>query len=120
MNFRRIKYNRFIPQMIKPIAFFSGLLLFVISCESTEKVKETISEEHVALLGTWHEVDSTGTVVWSFDRHEVKWEGFSHFYEVSGDSLIISGVVYQIVEQSDSIMKILKLNGKPCTLNRKD
>ena len=106
--------------MVKPVVIFGGLLLFLISCEPTETEKETISEEHVALLGTWQETDSTETVVWNFDRYEVKWKGYTHYYKVSGDSLIISGLVYPRLEQSDSTLKILKLNGKPCTLNRKD
>ncbi|MFK7785729.1 MAG: hypothetical protein AB8B56_11470 [Crocinitomicaceae bacterium] len=94
--------------------------MFLISCESVEKEKETISEEHASLLGTWQEVDSSDTVVWCFDQNEVKWKGFTHYYKVTGDSLIISGLSYQILEQSDSTMKIRKLNGKPCMLNRKD
>ncbi len=106
--------------MVKPVGFFCGFLLFLISCESTETKKETISEEHIALLGTWQEADSSDTVVWKFDQTEVKWKGFTHHYKVTGDSLIISGLLYQILEQSDSTMKIRKLNGKPCILNRKD
>lgn len=97
-----------------------GFVLLLMSCESTETEKKTISKEHAALIGTWQENDSLDSIVWVFDQYEVKWKGFTHFYHVSGDSLIVSGLVYQIIEQSEEELKILKLNGKLCTLNRKD
>ena len=106
--------------MVRLAAIFSGLSLFLISCNTTETEKETISEEHASLIGTWQEGDSLDTTIWTFDQYEVKWKGFKHFYEVSGDSLIISGLVYQIVEHSDEQIQLLKFNGKPCTLNRKE
>ena len=79
-----------------------------------------VSKEHAALIGTWQQEDSLETIIWTFDQYEVKWKGFSHYYRVSSDSLIISGLVYQILEQSDKKMRMLKFNGKPCTLTRKD
>lgn len=97
-----------------------GFFLFLISCESTETEKETISKEHAALIGTWYEKDSLDSITWTFKQQEVKWKGFTHFYELSGDSLIISGLVYQIMQQSDERLELLKLNGKLCILNRKD
>ena len=97
-----------------------GFVLFLISCESTETNKEIISKEHAALIGTWQENDSLDSTIWVFDQQEVKWRGFRHFYRVSNDSLIISGLVYQILEQSHKKMKILMLNGKPCTLTIKE
>lgn len=97
-----------------------GFILFLISCESTETEKKTITKEHFALIGTWQEEDTLENTVWTFDLHEVKWKGFTHFYHVSNDSLIISGLVYHILEQSDSTIQLLKLNGKQCTLVRKD
>ena len=108
--------------MIKQLLFLFGFLLIVMSCESgeTEGEENPISEEHAALFGTWEEKDSTEKIIWEFERHELKWKGFTHFYEVSGDSLIISGLVYQITEQSEKKLKLLSLNGKPCTLNRKE
>lgn len=89
------------------------------ACESAPKVVREISDEHAALFGTWEEKDSVNHTIWVFDRYEVKWNGFTHVYEVSGDSLIISGMVYRIIEQSDKGMKIKRLNGKECILNRK-
>ena len=106
--------------MTRQLPIIIGFVLFLISCEITETEKNTISKEHAALIGTWQEEDTLGNIVWTFDQYEVKWKGFTHFYKLSSDSLIISGLVYQIVEKSDEEMKILKLNGKPCTLTRKD
>lgn len=103
--------------------FQLALLSFVvilISCESPQKEEPQISEEHAALIGTWQEKDSIKNTEWIFDRFEVKWNGFSHFYKVSKDSLIISGIVYQILEQSEKKMKIVTLNGKPSVLIRKE
>jgi len=97
-----------------------GIVLFLFSCETAEKEKvDLISKEHAALLGTWQENDSIENTTWVFDRYEVKWNGFSHFYTVSNDSLIISGMVYKIVNQSEKEMKLMKLNGKQCLLVKK-
>jgi len=120
LNIRRIKYERFITEKVRLLVFFCGLLLFLMSCDSAETEKDAISDEHAYLLGTWQEVDSSDTIVWNFDQNEVKWKGFTHHYEVAGDSLIISGLLYEILEQSDSMMRIQKLNDKACILNRKD
>ncbi len=90
------------------------------SCEPANTERGRISEDHASLFGTWRQVDSSDTVVWNFDQNEVKWKGFTHHYKLIGDSLIISGLLYYILEQSDSTIKIRKLNGKPCILNRKD
>lgn len=120
MNFIRIAYNTKTPSMTKQLSIIVAFVLILISCESTKTKKNTVSKEHADLIGTWQENDSLDTTIWVFDQYEVKWKGFKHYYRVSGDSLIISGLVYQILEQSDKKMKIMKLNGKPCTLNRKD
>lgn len=95
-------------------------IVSLVSCQTAEKDEvDTISKKHAALFGTWHENDSIGETTWIFNRYEVKWKGFSHFYTVSNDSLIISGMVYQIMDQSENKMKLMKLNGKPCTLIKK-
>lgn len=103
--------------------FLRVLLSFVVilfSCESTSTDVPQFSEEHTALIGTWQENDSVKNTTWVFDRYEVKWNGFSHLYTVSGDSLIISGIVYQIVDQSEKKMKLMTLNEKLCVLTRKE
>ncbi|MDG1331315.1 MAG: hypothetical protein P8P74_03235 [Crocinitomicaceae bacterium] len=122
-----IENRRGIPYLILKMTVKTSILVAFIlifsSCESTEtetKKRNLVSKEHAALIGNWQEEDSTETTLWSFDQYEVKWKGFTHAYRVSGDSLIISGMVYQIVEQSDKKMKILNLDGKPCILNRKE
>ena len=115
-----VKYPPLPLQMLKSPLILSSLLLFLIACETPETQEETISEEHAALLGTWQETDSSDTVIWTFDQYEVKWKGFRHYYEVSNDSLIISGLVNQIMEQSDEKIQFLTFDGKLCTLNRKD
>lgn len=100
-----------------------SVVLILVSCQSTETQPDPIIEEHAAFFGRWEEVKMDSTeekTTWSFDRYEVKWKGFSHFYDVSGDSLIISGMVYRILDQSEKEIKIVKLNGKPCTLIRKE
>lgn len=105
--------------MIKQLLFVIALVLLVVSCQSTETEENQISEEHAALFGTWEENNSVENMTWVFDRYEVKWKGFTHFYEVSGDSLIISGIVYRILEQSKKKMKLVTLDGKARTLTRK-
>ena len=97
-----------------------GFVLILMSCQTTQTEIDPISEEHAALFGTWQENDSIGKTTWVFDRYEVKWKGFSHFYTVSNDSLIISGMVYLILDQSKKKMRLMALNGNPCTLIRKD
>lgn len=97
-----------------------GLVFIYGSCQSTENERNPISEEHAALFGTWEEKDSIKNTTWVFDRYEVKWNGFSHYYKVSGDSLIISGIVYRITDLSEKNIKLMTLNGKPCLLNRKE
>lgn len=106
--------------MNKQLLFLFGFILILVACQSTETVENPISEEHAALFGTWEEKDSTENIIWEFDKSELKWKGFTHFYEVSGDSLIVSGMVYQIIEQSEQKMELVTLNGKPCTLVRKE
>ncbi len=105
--------------MKRQLLIVIGFILVLMSCQTTETEIDPISEEHAALFGTWQEKDSIEKTTWVFDRYEVKWKGFSHFYSVSNDSLIISGMVYQIVNQSEKEMEILKLNGKPCILIKK-
>ena len=95
-------------------------VLVVVSCQSTETEVNLITQQHAALFGTWQDNDTIENTTWVFDQYEVKWKGFSHFYKVSGDSLIISGMIYRILEQKDNQMKLLTLNGKPCTLIRKE
>mgnify|MGYP006232439215 CR=1 FL=1 len=108
--------------MIKQLSFLVGFVLILTACQEAEERKNPnlISKTHATLLGTWQEKDSTEAIFWTFDRYEVNWKGFSHFYDFSGDSLVISGLVYRILEQSDKKMKIMKLDGKECTLIRKD
>lgn len=99
------------------------LLSFVVilgSCASEPTNVPQFTKEHAGLFGTWEEKDSIKNTTWVFDRYEVKWNGFSHFYKVSGDSLIISGIVYRIMDQSEKKIKLMTLNGKPCLLNRKE
>lgn len=118
-----LRINYLTRIMTRHLPILVGFVLFLISCESTEKEevqRNLVSEEHAALIGTWQESDSLDSTIWTFDQYEVKWKGFTHVYRVSGDSLIISGMVYQILDQTDEKMKIVKLNGKPCTLTRKD
>ena len=106
--------------MTRQLPIIVGFVLFLMSCETAEKKKNTVTKEHAALIGTWQEEDTLENVIWSFDQYEVKRKGFTHFYHISSDSLIISGLVYRILEKSDRKMKILELNGKECTLIRKD
>jgi hypothetical protein len=115
-----VKYPPLPLQMLKSGLIFSSLLLFLIACETAETQEESIPENHAALLGTWQEADSSDTVIWTFDQYEVKWKGFRHYYEVSNDSLIISGLVHKIVEQKEEKIQFLTFDGKLCTLNRKD
>lgn len=105
--------------MIKQLLGILVLVLIFASCQSTETKENPISEEHAALFGTWQENDSIQNITWEFNQYELKWKGFTHFYQVSGDSLIISGIVYRILEQSKNEMKLVTLNGKQCTLTRK-
>ncbi|MCJ8291109.1 MAG: hypothetical protein HRT58_15945 [Crocinitomicaceae bacterium] len=100
-----------------------SFVLIIVSCQSIETELDPITEEHAAFFGTWEEQKmdkEEQKTTWTFDRYEVKWNGFSHFYKVSGDSLIISGMVYRILDQSEKEIKIVKLNGKPGTLIRKE
>ena len=96
-----------------------GFFLILTSCQTEEVKLDTISKEHAALFGTWQKNDSIGKTKWVFDRYEVKWKGFPHFYTVSNDSLIISGMVYRIMNQTEKEMNLMKLNGEPCTLIKK-
>jgi hypothetical protein len=115
--------DNLLPQKSMKWAVTLGFIFMLISCgsdQSEEKKRNLVSKEHAALIGTWQEEDSLKTTVWIFDQHEVKWKGFTHTYRVSGDSLIISGLVYPILEQSDKKIKLMNLEGKPVVLNRKD
>ena len=106
--------------MNRQLLIIIGFVLTFLSCQTTETQIDPISEEHAAFFGTWEENDSIEKTTWVFDRYELKWKGFSHFYKVSGDSLIISGLVYRILDQSEKEIKLTKLNGKPCVLVRKE
>ena len=114
--------DNLLPQKSMKWAVVMGLVLMLVSCgpEQSEEVKKNlVSKEHAALIGTWQEKDSLEITVWIFDQYEVQWKGFTHTYRVSGDSLIISGLVYTILEQSDKKIKLMNLEGKPFVLNRK-
>lgn len=106
--------------MNRQLLIVIGFVLILVSCQTTEMEINPISEKHAALFGTWQENDSIEKTTWVFDRYEVKWKGFSHFYNVSGDSLIISGMVYRILSQSEKEIQLMKFNGKQCKLNRKE
>jgi hypothetical protein len=106
--------------MKRQLLILITFVLLLVSCEMVETEVDPISEEQAALFGTWQGNDSIEKTAWVFDRYEVKWKGFSHFYKVSGDSLIISGMVYRILNQSEKEMKLMTLNGRPFTLIRKE
>jgi len=111
------------PKMSIAVTCIAAICWLITSCESKGKEEEKrnlVTKEHAALIGTWQEQDSLGGTTWIFDQYEVKWKGFRHYYRVSDDSLIISGVVYSILEQSDNQMKLKKVDGKPSTLIRKN
>jgi hypothetical protein len=94
------------------------LSFVLISCESGDSEVDPISKEHAALFGTWNESKGDENTIWVFERYEVKWKGFKHFYTVSGDSVLISGMAYQIVEQSEKEMTLMNPVGKKCRLVR--
>ena len=106
--------------MKKTLFIFFGIVLLAASCESSSPEVNPISEEHAALFGTWQEKEADTTITWLFERYEVKWKGFSHFYKVSGDNLIISGMVYRILNQSEKKMEIVDSNGNQCSLVRQE
>ena len=115
-----VKYTPLPLSMLRSVLIFNCLLILLIACETAQTQKELISQEHADLLGTWEQADSSDTVIWKFDQYEVKWKGFKHYYEVSNDSLIISGIVHQIVDKSDKQIQIMTFDGNRCSLNRKD
>lgn len=100
-----------------------GLGLMLGSCKDTNQPEEekerTITEQHAALLGDWQQDDSLSTR-WKFELDEVKWKGFTHWYRVSGDTLIISGINYLIGNHSEKELQLTNCNGKQHTLIRKD
>ena len=102
---------------------FIGMILILASCQDIAQQEEdrprTISEEHAALLGDWEEEDSLSTQ-WKFELDEVKWNGFTHFYQLEGDTLKISGLNFLIKNRTDKELRLVNLNGKLCTLVRKE
>ena len=100
-----------------------GMILVLGSCQDIDQPKEdqprTISKEHAALLGEWQEDDSLSTQ-WKFELDEVKWKGFTHFYRLEGDTLKISGLNFFIKNRTDKELRLVNLNGKLCTLIRKE
>lgn len=99
-----------------PILFL--FLLAVVSCESTSSEPNPISKEHAALLGTWIEGNGAEKVIWTFKHYEVKWKGYTHVYTVSGDSVLISGMVYRLQKQSEMEMEWITPDGKTSRFTR--
>lgn len=102
---------------------FIGMIWILVSCQDITQPEEdrprTISKEHAALLGDWEQDDSLSTQ-WKFELDEVKWKGFTHFYRLEADTLKISGLNFLIKNRTDKELQLVNLNGKLCTLVRKE
>lgn len=104
--------------MNRSLLLLLGGVFVLFSCASEAVNKNEISEAHKQLLGSWTERSGADSTHWSFKLREVEWSGFTHYYTISGDSLVISGLIYRILQQSENKTQILKPNGVAVVLTR--
>ena len=109
--------------MKKLCAFFCGIGLVLNACTAGEQNEEKdgrmISKKHATLLGEWQEKDSTATL-WKFELDEVKWKGFTHMYQLLGDTLTISGMEYHVAKQTEKELVLVNPSGIRNELTRKE
>jgi len=85
-----------------------SLVLVMASCGEEETDAPKYSEEQTLLVGDWEEqVKKDSLVNWKFTHEKVSCGNYTHYYIFEESKIVISGMDYKVVHQSEDTLDIL-------------
>ena len=92
----------------------------MVACAEEVKEEPKYSEEQLMLIGDWEELIGVDSVVnWIFSLEDLSWGNYTHHYEYEKKKVIVSGMDYTLIRQSEDTLDLLTPNQTSVRLIRK-